>query len=186
MPVQRVSLKDTCVWKRLTLHSSKAKHLGFDWDKAEYVAVWGIKSFLIQKFRLSPMRNDTDLPSSSPPTQHPSFHPQYPLIPVVLYVPKELSTDSCNIRAPVKKPQLSPNWRGRAKGKSLCINCINTFHPPQINSDQISCPLTFLRYGLRYGLLREQKTLLGLGERNPNLGTGLEAFYRYALQCKIV
>lgn len=31
MLAQRLSLRDTCVWKRLNLHSSKAKYFGFDW-----------------------------------------------------------------------------------------------------------------------------------------------------------
>jgi len=44
-----------------------------------------------------------DVPNFSPPTQHPSFHLQHTLIPGVLFVPKDLCTDSYNIWASVKK-----------------------------------------------------------------------------------
>jgi len=33
MSVQRVSSEDTCIWKRLNLHSNKTKYLGFDWER---------------------------------------------------------------------------------------------------------------------------------------------------------
>lgn len=41
MSVQRITLKDTCVWKRLNLHSNKAKYLGFDWDR---LSMWQFKA----------------------------------------------------------------------------------------------------------------------------------------------